>query len=345
MVAAAGAGASTVMFSMGDDVQRVACAGAHPTDVRMTTRFKPGDLLEGLTGAVHETGHALYEQGRNLAYDGLPVNQVCTCMASAPHCFAGLPANQASVCMASPLQCFDGVPVSQACACMLSLLHCSDGLLSGKPVPACLSTTCASAWWACSALHSSACKRARECPSRGHVVHFCTLQTNVHLILHCTLDRSERWSSCEGAGAVLSGPKSRGDGPLLHAQALSMGVHESQSLLWERMVGLSRSFAAYLTPKLQAAFPQLPNFDVRVSCAWAPHSPASLLDGRTWNRGLLHGSARGQQEPGMLSMPLDHIRSLRRALLDAGACELRLGLQLRFCMRAVSWSEAVYCVA
>ncbi len=50
-------------------------AGAHPTDVRMTTRFKAGDLTEGLTGAVHETGHALYEQGRNLAYDGLPVNQ------------------------------------------------------------------------------------------------------------------------------------------------------------------------------------------------------------------------------------------------------------------------------
>lgn len=27
-------------------------------------------------GAIHETGHALYEQGRNLQYDGLPVNQV-----------------------------------------------------------------------------------------------------------------------------------------------------------------------------------------------------------------------------------------------------------------------------
>lgn len=48
--------------------------GAHPTDVRMTTRFKPHDLAEGLTGVIHETGHALYEQGRNLEYDGLPVN-------------------------------------------------------------------------------------------------------------------------------------------------------------------------------------------------------------------------------------------------------------------------------
>lgn len=50
--------------------------GSHPTDVRMTTRFKDGDLTEGLTGAIHETGHALYEQGRNLGkeWEGLPVN-------------------------------------------------------------------------------------------------------------------------------------------------------------------------------------------------------------------------------------------------------------------------------
>ncbi|KAK9833280.1 hypothetical protein WJX81_002396 [Elliptochloris bilobata] len=88
--------------------------GAHVTDVRMTTRFKEDDLTEGLTGAIHETGHALYEQGRNLEYDGLPVNE-----------------------------------------------------------------------------------------------------------------------------------------------ALSMGVHESQSLLWERMVALGRPFSRYLAPKLAASFPQL----------------------------------------------------------------------------------------
>lgn len=50
--------------------------GAHPRDVRMTTRFKSHDLSEGLTGAIHETGHALYEQARNMKYDGLPVNEV-----------------------------------------------------------------------------------------------------------------------------------------------------------------------------------------------------------------------------------------------------------------------------
>lgn len=36
-----------------------------------------------------------------------------------------------------------------------------------------------------------------------------------------------------------------------------MGVHESQSLLWERMVALGRPFSSYLAPKLAEAFPQL----------------------------------------------------------------------------------------
>eukprot|EP00798_Chlamydomonas_sp_ICE-L_P004774 gene4774-34532_t len=47
----------------------------HPNDVRMTTRYKSHDLAEGLTGAIHEAGHSLYEQGRNLALDGLLVDQ------------------------------------------------------------------------------------------------------------------------------------------------------------------------------------------------------------------------------------------------------------------------------
>ena len=33
-------------------------------------------MMHCTAGAIHETGHALYEQGRNLQYDGLPVNQV-----------------------------------------------------------------------------------------------------------------------------------------------------------------------------------------------------------------------------------------------------------------------------
>ena len=42
-----------------------------------------------------------------------------------------------------------------------------------------------------------------------------------------------------------------------------MGVHESQSLLWERMVALSLPFSRYLAPKLAAAFPQLGDLQVR----------------------------------------------------------------------------------
>ena len=40
----------------------------------MTTRFKAGDLLEGVTGTTHETGHALYEQQRPAHVAGLPVS-------------------------------------------------------------------------------------------------------------------------------------------------------------------------------------------------------------------------------------------------------------------------------
>ena len=45
-----------------------------------------------------------------------------------------------------------------------------------------------------------------------------------------------------------------------------MGVHESQSLLWERMVALGLPFSRYLAPKLAAAFPQLPDLQVGNSC-------------------------------------------------------------------------------
>ena len=41
-----------------------------------------------------------------------------------------------------------------------------------------------------------------------------------------------------------------------------MGVHESQSLLWERMVALSLPFSRYLAPRLSAAFPQLGELQV-----------------------------------------------------------------------------------
>lgn len=40
------------------------CGGSHPTDVRITTRYKDSDFIESLYSVIHETGHALYEQGR-----------------------------------------------------------------------------------------------------------------------------------------------------------------------------------------------------------------------------------------------------------------------------------------
>lgn len=42
-------------------------------DVRITTRYNERDFRESLTSAVHETGHALYEQGINPDYEGTPL--------------------------------------------------------------------------------------------------------------------------------------------------------------------------------------------------------------------------------------------------------------------------------
>ena len=38
--------------------------------------------------------------------------------------------------------------------------------------------------------------------------------------------------------------------------ALSMGTHESQSLFWERHIGLSKPFWKFATPYLKEAFPE-----------------------------------------------------------------------------------------
>ncbi len=42
-------------------------------DVRITTRVKENDLSEALFSTLHEAGHALYEQGINMAYEGTPL--------------------------------------------------------------------------------------------------------------------------------------------------------------------------------------------------------------------------------------------------------------------------------
>lgn len=49
--------------------------GAGPEDVRITTRYSKELPFEGITSTIHEVGHAMYEQGRNSKYDGLPVSE------------------------------------------------------------------------------------------------------------------------------------------------------------------------------------------------------------------------------------------------------------------------------
>lgn len=50
------------------------CGGAD-NDVRITTRYDEADFEKALMGVLHETGHALYEQGRPQAYMNQPVGQ------------------------------------------------------------------------------------------------------------------------------------------------------------------------------------------------------------------------------------------------------------------------------
>jgi len=54
------------------------CGGSHPTDVRITTRYKTSNFVESLYSIVHETGHALYEQGRPYDLGDLPVSESLT---------------------------------------------------------------------------------------------------------------------------------------------------------------------------------------------------------------------------------------------------------------------------
>lgn len=47
-------------------------------DVRITTKIDRNDLLSGLGGTIHETGHALYEQGRPHQWDGTTVSRAAS---------------------------------------------------------------------------------------------------------------------------------------------------------------------------------------------------------------------------------------------------------------------------
>lgn len=51
------------------------CGGAGTDDVRITTRYNETAFLGSLSGMIHETGHALYEQGRPRALGDQPVSR------------------------------------------------------------------------------------------------------------------------------------------------------------------------------------------------------------------------------------------------------------------------------
>ena len=46
-----------------------------PGDIRVTTRFDPNDLFSGLLGALHETGHAMYDLGLPQDWRDQPVGR------------------------------------------------------------------------------------------------------------------------------------------------------------------------------------------------------------------------------------------------------------------------------
>jgi carboxypeptidase Taq len=51
------------------------CGGSHPTDVRITTRYRTDNFIESLYAVIHETGHGLYEQGRMEVGRDLPASE------------------------------------------------------------------------------------------------------------------------------------------------------------------------------------------------------------------------------------------------------------------------------
>ncbi len=57
------------------DVSHHPFCGGVPSDVRITTRYRTDDFVAALMGVIHETGHALYEQGLPVEWRQQPVGQ------------------------------------------------------------------------------------------------------------------------------------------------------------------------------------------------------------------------------------------------------------------------------
>ncbi|MFM2130196.1 MAG: hypothetical protein RL477_1742, partial [Pseudomonadota bacterium] len=57
-----------------DESHHPFCGGV-PDDVRLTTRYDENDFMQGIMGVMHETGHALYEQGLPADWRHQPVGE------------------------------------------------------------------------------------------------------------------------------------------------------------------------------------------------------------------------------------------------------------------------------
>jgi len=55
------------------DISHHPFCGGVPDDVRITTRYNTGNFVESLMGVIHETGHAMYEQGLPVDWRKQPV--------------------------------------------------------------------------------------------------------------------------------------------------------------------------------------------------------------------------------------------------------------------------------
>lgn len=72
----------TMMAAVGFDITHGSLSVSHhpfcggvPTDVRITTRYKATEFLSSLMGVLHETGHALYEQGLPRQWSNWPLGK------------------------------------------------------------------------------------------------------------------------------------------------------------------------------------------------------------------------------------------------------------------------------
>lgn len=54
------------------------CSGLSPQDIRITSHFYTDDFTKGFFATVHETGHALYEQGLRWEEFGSPLGEACS---------------------------------------------------------------------------------------------------------------------------------------------------------------------------------------------------------------------------------------------------------------------------